>query len=123
MKYLAIIDEELLTEGEKIGKEFLKATPDKITAVEIKPVFKSMFVATDGQNVYLTKEHVECLKEFEHKKAIEEFNKEILGIQPPKQTGDNFGWQEYQDIQQTLKTMFAKGYTPAMIKTVMDQIQ
>ena len=61
MKFLVILDE-----SEKIDLE------EKGLIKESKPIFKEMLVGKDGQSVYITQEHLNCLIEYSQRKAIEQ---------------------------------------------------
>ena len=60
MKYLAILDE-----SEKVDLE------EKGILKDCKPIFKEMLVGTDGQSLYLTQGHLDCLMEYSQRKMIE----------------------------------------------------
>jgi hypothetical protein len=61
MKYIAIIDESKKVDLEEKG--ILKGC---------KPIFKEMLVGKDGQSLYLTQGHLDCLMEYSQRKIIEE---------------------------------------------------
>lgn len=61
MKFLVILDE-----SEKIDLE------EKGLIKESKPIFKEMLVGKDGQSVYITQEHLNCLIEYSQRKMIEQ---------------------------------------------------
>ena len=61
MKFLVILDE-----SEKIDLE------EKGLIKESKPIFKEMLVGKDGQSVYITQEHLNCLIEYSQRKVIEQ---------------------------------------------------
>ena len=60
MKYIVIIDE-----SEKVNLE------EKGILKGCKPIFKEMLVGTDGQSVYLTQGHLDCLIEYSLEKRLQ----------------------------------------------------
>ena len=60
MKFLVILDE-----SEKVDLE------EKGIIKENKPIFKEMLVATNGESLYLTQGHIDCLAEYSQRKVIE----------------------------------------------------
>ena len=61
MKFLVILDE-----SEKVDLE------EKGLIKESKPIFKEMLVATNGESLYLTQGHIDCLAEYSQRKIIEQ---------------------------------------------------
>ena len=60
MKFLVILDESKKIDLEEKG--ILKGC---------KPIFKEMLVGKDGQSLYLTQGHLDCLMEYSQRKIIE----------------------------------------------------
>ena len=61
MKFLAILDE-----SEKVDLE------EKGLIKGSKPIFKEMIVATNGESLYLTQGHLDCLVEYSQRQVIEQ---------------------------------------------------
>ncbi len=79
MKYIAIIDDELLANfridvGYPPLSNIIMIVNDKnmySRGICLKPLARELFVTTNGDSVYLNEEHIEVLKEVEKRKTIE----------------------------------------------------
>lgn len=82
MKYIAIIDEEILENFrlDENGKLLVLTDVNNCTrAVEIKPLAKTMVVCKDGRNGYITQGHIDAMVEYEQKQQIESIQKDFEG--------------------------------------------
>ena len=77
MKYIAIVDDELLANF-RVDVEDLDmvlVVEDKTRStrgIYLKPIVREMLVTKDGNSVYLQQKHIECLMEMERKEMFEE---------------------------------------------------
>ena len=62
MKYIAILNESDLESFEKFNP---------------RPIIREMLVLPSGESAYLSKEHIECLEEFEQKRIFREVTDKI----------------------------------------------
>lgn len=82
MKYIAIIDEDMLNDFELIhdGKTLVLEDKNGTTRpVKIKPITKEMVVCKDGKSGYLTQGHIDAMIEYEQRKQIESIQKDFEG--------------------------------------------
>lgn len=74
MKHVIIIDDEMLSNFriDDCGKTLVvKDGAGFERAFSLLPLAKPLVVKEDGEKVYLTQEHIDCLIDFERKKAFE----------------------------------------------------
>lgn len=79
MKYIAIIDESLLSDfrvdvGNPPHSNMVMIAKDKRgfeRGIQLEPIATEMFVTTEGKSVYLPQDEVDALIEFERNKEIE----------------------------------------------------
>lgn len=79
MKYLAIIDEDLLSDfridiGNPPRSNIVMVAKDESgfeRGIQLKPIATEMFVTTEGKSCYLSQELVSALMEIECKRTIE----------------------------------------------------
>ena len=80
MKYIAIIDDELLSNFEiDVGypphSDMIMVAKDKnmySRGIRLKPLAKNLLVTTNGDSVYLNEEHIEVMKEMEKRKIMDD---------------------------------------------------
>lgn len=80
MKYIAIIDEQILNNFrlDDNGKILVLTDTNNCTrAVEIKPIAKTMVVLKDGESAYITQGHIDAMVEYEQKQQIESIQKDL----------------------------------------------
>ena len=73
MKYIAVLDEEILQyfQTDDCGRTLvLKDEQGYTRAVNLKPIARPLFVNTNGENVYLTQGHIDCMLDYEREEAI-----------------------------------------------------
>lgn len=85
MKYIAIIDEEILENfrlddrfDNKPGKLLVLEDLNKCTrAVELKPIKAPIVVIKNGDSAYLTQGHIDAMTEYEQRQKIESIQKDF----------------------------------------------
>lgn len=80
MKYIAIIDEDMLNDFELIhdGKTLVLEDKNGTTRpVKIKPIAKEMVVCKDGKSGYITQGHIDAMIEYEQRQQIESIQKDF----------------------------------------------
>ena len=74
MKYIAIIDDDMLNEKDK--REWrvpiLEKEKNGISYVNLKPLLTHVLTETDGESLYLPQRHFDCLVEYSQKVLIEQ---------------------------------------------------
>ena len=74
MKHVIIVDDEMLSNFriDDFGKTLVvKDGAGFERAFSLVPLAKPLVVKEDGEKVYLTQEHIDCLIDFERKKELE----------------------------------------------------
>ena len=83
MKYIAVLDDDFLSNFrlDDYGLT-LVVNDDKgcTRGIPLKPLAKEMMVATNGESVYLSQKHIDCLLKMEHEEAIKEAIKNMFPI-------------------------------------------
>lgn len=88
MKYIAIVDDEFLSNfrvdvrsnGQSCSDIVLVVT-DKAGStqgIELKPLQRVMVVTDEGNSAYLNQEHIDCLIEMERKNMFDEAVKDMM---------------------------------------------
>lgn len=109
MKYMAIVDDELLANFRVDIKSNGQSCSDIVFVVTdkagstrgigLKPLQKEMLVTKDGNSVYLQQKHIDCLIEMERKEMFDKMVQDII---------KNFGLTEFglteEDINDRAKT-------------------
>ncbi|MBO7713936.1 MAG: hypothetical protein J6S85_10230 [Methanobrevibacter sp.] len=73
MKYIAVLDEEMLSyfRTYDCGRTLvLKDERGYKRAINLKPIVRPLFVNTDGKTAYLTQGHIDCMLDYERNDAI-----------------------------------------------------
>lgn len=71
MKYIAIIDDDMLNENDKRELRVPVLEKEGTSYVNLKPLVTHILTIKDGENIYLTQGHLDCLMEYSQKKIIE----------------------------------------------------
>lgn len=72
MKYIAIIEEEMLSSEDLRELRLPVILNNGMYYAPLKPIFKELLVGKDGNSLYLTKGHIECMLEYEKRKVFEQ---------------------------------------------------
>ena len=72
MKYIAIIDDDMLNENDKRELRVPILEKDGTSYVNLKPLVAYVLTETSGESIYLKQEHLDCLWEYSQRKAIEQ---------------------------------------------------
>lgn len=87
MKYIAIIDDEFLSnfrvdvKGSGCDLDMILVVQDDRwyqRGIRIQPIGRPMIVNTDGNSAYLNHEHIDCLLEMERKHMFDEVVKNVM---------------------------------------------
>ena len=81
MKYLAIVDDEFLSNfrvdiksNAQSCSDIVLVVTDKVDStrgIELKPLQRAMVVTEEGNSAYLNQEHIDCLLEMEKKQMFD----------------------------------------------------
>lgn len=86
MKYIAIVDDEFLTNfrvdvGYPPHSDMILVVNDErgfARGIQLKPIAREMVVARDGNSLYLNQDHIDCLLEMERKQMFDKAVKDII---------------------------------------------
>ena len=71
MKFIAVIDEEMLGCDDIRELRLPVILKDAKCYVPLKPIFRFTLTSPEGENVYLSQKHIDALREFAEKEAVE----------------------------------------------------
>ena len=84
MKWIAVLDEDFISnfrvdmDGINLPTMVVRDNTGFDRGISLKPLTKEMFITQDGESIYLSQDHIDCLMNMEREETINREVKDIL---------------------------------------------